>query len=514
MPRRKKIKRILVANRGEIALRIIRTCKEMGIETVSLYSSADRNAFHIVQSEYAVHLPGRTSAETYLQSGKIIDAAREMKCNAIHPGYGFLAENPDFAEACKEAKIKFIGPSPAAIQNLGNKLVAKDIMISEGIPTVPGSKSAISSIEEAKNLMREIGLPIILKAAAGGGGRGMRIVNSEEDFEKSFRSCQNEAKGAFGSDEVFIERYIENPKHIEFQILADEHGNVVHLGERDCSVQRRHQKLIEEAPSPALTPAMREEMGELARRAARAANYSNAGTVEFLLDHKGNYYFMEMNTRLQVEHPVTEEITGVDLVREQILVAMGSKLELKQENIQIRGHSFEARINAENPFRQFLPALGKLNRYFPPLGRGIRIDGAAYEGYTIPMEYDSMIAKLIVTGRDRQDALRIMRRALNEYVVTGVKTTIPFHQFVFSHREFVKGKHDTGFVERYFFGDELENITDDLPGTKENLDAAVAAALSYYLTKQKHSIGSEDSKKDFTAWELLHRREQSNYLGE
>jgi acetyl-CoA carboxylase biotin carboxylase subunit len=513
MTRKKRITRVLVANRGEIALRVIRTCREMGIESVSIYSSADRNALHIVHSEYAVHLKGRSSADSYLQIGKLIDIAREMKCDAVHPGYGFLAENPDFAAACEEAKIKFIGPSTQAIRDLGNKLVAKEIMATEEIPTVPGSAGAITSVEDALSLMRVFGMPVILKAAAGGGGRGMRIVRNEADFEKLFRACQNEARGAFGSDEVFIERYIENPKHIEFQILADEHGNVVHLGERDCSIQRRHQKLIEEAPSPALTPAMRAAMGAIACRAARAAHYTNAGTVEFLLDKKGDYYFMEMNTRLQVEHPVTEEITGIDLVRQQILVAMGEKLDLKQDDIVIRGHSFEARINAEDPFRQFLPALGRINRYIPPLGRGIRLDGCAYEGYTIPMEYDSMAAKLIATGRDRADAIAIMRRALSEFVITGVKTTIPFHQFVFAHPEFVAGKHDTGFVERYFAGEALDKKYEAVLGVKDRDDIAVASALDYYLAKQKLDLAKVEDGKDFSAWELSHRKDQTEFTG-
>lgn len=509
MAKGRKIKRILVANRGEIALRIIRTCREMGIESVAVYSTADKNALHIVHSDYAVHLPGRSSADTYLQIGKLIDIARELKCDAVHPGYGFLAENAGFASACGDAGVKFIGPSPQAIQDMGNKLVAKEVMSSCGLPTVPGSKSAVTSTEEAMALIKEIGLPVILKAAAGGGGRGMRVVTSAADFEKSFRSCQNEAKGAFGSDEVFIERYVDHPKHIEFQILADEHGNVVHLGERDCSVQRRHQKLIEEAPSPSLTPELREEIGKMACAAAQAASYANAGTVEFLLDSKGKYYFMEMNTRLQVEHPVTEEITGIDLVKQQILVAMGEKLSFKQQDIQFRGHSFEARINAEDPFRQFLPALGNINRYIPPLGRGVRLDAGTYEGYSIPMEYDSMVAKLITTGTDRLDAIARMQRALDEFIITGVKTTIPFHQFVFSHKEFIAGKHDTGFVERNFSGDAAESTK--LTSSESIKEAAVAAALGYYMSKSKVLAASANDEGKLSAWELATRRDRTNF---
>ncbi len=509
MAKKRKIKRILVANRGEIALRIIRTCKEMGIESVAVYSTADKNALHIVHSDYAVHLQGRTSAETYLQSGRLIDIARELKCDAVHPGYGFLSENAGFSAACGEAGIKFVGPSPQAIQDMGNKLVAKEVMSSCGLPTVPGSKGAVTSTEEAMAVIAEIGLPVILKAAAGGGGRGMRVVSNEADFEKAFRSCQNEAMGAFGSDEVFIERYVDHPKHIEFQILADEHGNVVHLGERDCSVQRRHQKLIEEAPSPALTPALREEIGKMACEAARAANYSNAGTVEFLLDSKGRYYFMEMNTRLQVEHPVTEEITGIDLVKQQILVAMGEKLSFGQGDVEIRGHSFEVRINAEDPFRQFLPALGNINRYIPPLGRGVRLDAGTYEGYSIPVEYDSMVAKLIATGTDRLDAIERMKRALDEFVITGVKTTIPFHQFVFSHKEFVDGKHDTGFVERNFSGDSAEATK--LIGDESVKDAAVGAALGYYMAKSRILAAAAGEDGGLSPWEAANRRDRTNF---
>ncbi|MEP0814966.1 MAG: acetyl-CoA carboxylase biotin carboxylase subunit [bacterium] len=508
----KKIKRILIANRGEIALRVIRTCREMGIESVSIYSSADRNALHIVHSNHSVHIPGRLPAETYLNINRIVGIAKDTGCDAVHPGYGFLAENAEFAKACAAAGIKFIGPSPDAIEKMGNKIVAKEIMSIREIPVIPGSAGAISDPAGAMDIAKLIGFPLILKAAAGGGGRGMRVVRNFEEFDRAFRACQSEAMGAFGSDEVFIEKLIENPKHIEFQVMGDEHGNVIHFGERDCSVQRRHQKLIEEAPSPALTPKLREEMGRVACEAARAANYSNAGTVEFLLDGTGKFYFMEMNTRLQVEHPVTEEITGTDLVREQILVASGEKLTYRQDDIEIRGHSFEARINAEDPYRQFLPAMGKIRRYIPPLGRGVRLDAGTYEGYTIPMEYDSMVAKLIATGSSRAHAIERMKRALGEFIITGIKTTIPFHQFVFSHPEFVEGRHNTAFVEKHFAGD---GISGGLPSNSDDSlkkDAAIAAALDFYLARQRvEVVQGKDSGTDY--WELASRLKFSDYRG-
>jgi acetyl-CoA carboxylase biotin carboxylase subunit len=506
-------RRILVANRGEIALRIIRTCREMGIETISIYSDPDANALHIVHSERSVRLDGDTLADTYLNVAQIIDIAKRNGADALHPGYGFLSENPELAAACAGSGIAFIGPSPQAILDLGNKVKAKEIAKSIGAPLVPGTDGPVLSEEHALEFARGAGLPLILKASAGGGGRGMRVVRKLEDLPKLLASAKNEAKSAFANDEVFIERYIEGPKHIEFQILADHHGNVVHLGERDCSIQRRHQKLIEEAPSPALTPELRERMGQVAVDLARAANYTNAGTVEFLLDKNGEFYFMEMNTRLQVEHPVTEMVTFIDLVRQQIRVAAGEPLDFTQADIQLRGWSFEVRINAEDPLRQFMPALGRLNRFIPPAGSGVRLDSCAYEGYDIPTQYDSMVGKLITYGRSRQQAIEKMRRALDEFIITGVRTTIPFHRYVFDHPDFVSGNFDTGFIEKHF-SDEQVTAQMRSPDEVENIEhIAMAAALHYYL--QKENVLESNQAVDREAgrrWSVVHRLGSTSYL--
>ena len=506
-------KRILIANRGEIAIRVIRTCREMGIESVAIFSDADANALHIVLADYAENLPGRSSAETYLNIERILDVCKKYQVDALHPGYGFLAENPDFAQACADNGIKFIGPSAHAIRELGNKVKAKEYARAAGTPTVPGTEGSLTKVEDALEFAKGAGFPLILKAAAGGGGRGMRVVRNLDELPKLFNSCQNEARGAFGSDEIFIERYVENPKHIEFQILADQHGNCIHLGERDCSVQRRHQKLIEEAPSPALTPELRAEIGATAVKLAKAANYENAGTVEFLLDQEGRYYFMEMNTRLQVEHPVTEMVTFVDLVKAQIEVAAGQELPLKQEEVQIRGWAFETRINAEDPLRNFIPALGKLNRYIAPAGGGVRLDSCAYEGFDIPSEYDSMVAKLITFGRDREIARLKMLRALDEFVLTGCKTTIPFHYFVFNHPEFISGNFDTSFVERHFSD---ESITAMLrTGAEQHVteNIAIAAALKYYMERTTLISGNAERDEELgKRWKLAHRMSSTSYL--
>jgi len=506
-------KRLLVANRGEIALRIIRTCREMGIESVALFSDADANALHIVQADFAENLPGSSPAETYLDIERIIKVCKKFKVDALHPGYGFLAENPDFAQACADNGIVFIGPSPQAIRDLGNKIKAKEIAMEAGTPVVPGTEGSLTAVEDAVAFAEQAGFPLMLKAAAGGGGRGMREVRNMEELPKLFQSCQNEAKGAFGSDEIFIERLVVNPKHIEFQILADEHGNCVHLGERDCSIQRRHQKLIEEAPSPALTPELRAEMGATAVALAKQAGYANAGTVEFLLDGDGNYFFMEMNTRLQVEHPVTEMVTFVDLVNAQIRIAAGEELWLTQDDIQIRGWAFEARINAEDPMKGFVPALGKLNRYIAPAGGGVRVDSGAYEGYVIPSEYDSMVGKLITFGRDRDKAIMKMLRALDEYVITGVKTTIPFHSYVFQHPVFTGGDFHTGFIEEHFSDEQIREMLSG-PSEHDNLEhIALAAALKYYMERTElvstnQQLDSEAAKR----WKLVHRMGSTSYL--
>jgi acetyl-CoA carboxylase biotin carboxylase subunit len=490
MPKR-KIKRLLVANRGEIALRIIRTCREMGIEPDAVYSDSDVNALHIVHAVNSFRLPGHTSAETYLNIPLIVDICKQHKIDAVHPGYGFLAENAGFAQALDDAGIIFVGPSAKCIRDFGDKLFAKKLAAQAGVDCIPGTPEPVQSLEEGLAAFREIKPPVIIKAAAGGGGRGMRVVRTEDEFAKAFRASQSESLGAFGSDKVFLEKYIEKPRHIEFQILGDSQGNVIHLGERECSVQRRHQKLLEEAPSPALSAKLRDEMGAVAVKVAKSGGYHGAGTVEFLLDAKGRYYFMEMNARLQVEHPVTEMVTNTDLVREQILIAEGHKLEIAQEDVRITGHSIEARINAEDPFSDFLPALGKLNRYLPPMGNGVRLDSSAYEGYEIPLQYDSMIGKLITHAHDRATAIAKMQRALEEFIVTGVKTTIPFHEFVMAHPDFVKGSFSTSFVDEHFTPREIEKFLAS-PGQKVSLrDAAIAAALIYHLSQVNVMAGND-----------------------
>lgn len=506
-------KRILVANRGEIAIRVIRSCREMGIESVAIYSDADANALHIVHADYAEHLRGSSAADTYLNIPAIIAACKKFNAEAVHPGYGFLAENPDFAQACQDNGIVFIGPRPQAIRDLGNKVKAKEIARNAGVPVIPGMAGAVQNAAEALDFGAGAGYPLILKAAAGGGGRGMRIVRHADELERLLHSAQSEAQSAFGNGEIFIERYLERPRHIEFQILGDEHGNVIHLFERDCSIQRRHQKLIEEAPSPALSPELRAEMGAVAVRLARAADYTNAGTVEFLLDQQGNYYFMEMNTRLQVEHTVTEMVTYVDLVRAQIFIATGQPLYLRQEDLHLRGWCIEARINAEDPLRGFVPAVGQLNRYIPPAGGGVRLDSCAYEGYTIPREYDNMVAKLITFGRDRDRAIVKMRRALAEYIVTGVRTTIPFHRFVFEHPAFASGHFDTGFIEEHFNDDKVAELIRGSGQQGVDEQVALAAALYYYLERNEVIAGNtlEDTESG-RRWALVNRVRNSNYL--
>jgi acetyl-CoA carboxylase biotin carboxylase subunit len=506
-------RRILVANRGEIAVRIIRTSREMGIESVAVFSDADSNALHPVLANFAQRLPGSAPGETYLDIEKVIAACLKWEVDAVHPGYGFLSENHRFAQACADHGIAFIGPSPQAILDLGNKVKAKELARAAGTPTVPGTDGAVSGIDEARAFCDSIGYPVMLKAAAGGGGRGMRLVRRAEDLERSLQSCQNEARGAFGSDEVFIEKYVAQPEHIEFQVLADQHGHVVHLGERDCSVQRRHQKLIEEAPSPALDPELRERMGATAVALARAADYVNAGTVEFLLDHQRNFYFMEMNTRLQVEHPVTEMVYGVDLVRWQILIAAGEHLTLQQEQLRPRGWAFEARINAEDPLKGFIPALGRLNRYIAPAGNGVRMDSCAYEGYTIPSQYDSMVAKLITYASSREAAIGKMLRALDEFIVTGIKTTIPFHRFVFDHPVFRGGSFDTGFVEQHFSDEQVKALLHSSGEKAEEEHIALAAALQYYL--ERTAMVSSNARDDDEAgrrWTVVNRLSSTTFI--
>ncbi|HEY9645513.1 MAG TPA: acetyl-CoA carboxylase biotin carboxylase subunit [Chroococcidiopsis sp.] len=440
--------KILIANRGEIALRILRTCEEMGIATVAVHSTIDRNALHVQLADEAVCIGDAPSSKSYLNIPNIIAAALTRNATAIHPGYGFLAENARFAEICADHQIAFIGPSPDSMRSMGDKSTAKDTMRRIGVPTVPGSDGLLTDDVEALAIANKIGYPVMVKATAGGGGRGMRLVRSEDELVKSFLAAQGEAEAAFGNPGVYLEKFIERPRHIEFQILADSHGNVVHLGERDCSIQRRNQKLLEEAPSPALSQDLREKMGAAAVKAAQSINYVGAGTIEFLLDSSGHFYFMEMNTRIQVEHPVTEMITGLDLIAEQIRIAQGEPLRFTQEQVQLRGHAIECRVNAEDPDQNFRPHPGRISAYLPPGGPGVRMDSHVYTDYEIPPYYDSLIGKLIVWGPDRPAALRRMRRALRECAITGLPTTIGFHQRVLETKEFQEGLVYTNFVEQ------------------------------------------------------------------
>jgi len=441
-------KKILIANRGEIALRIIRTCKEMGIKTVAVYSTADEDSLHVKFADEAVCIGPPSGKESYLKVQSILAAAEITNAEAIHPGYGFLAENAEFSRICGEHEIKFIGPSPEMIQKMGDKATAKATMIASNVPVVPGSDGVIDNYEDALEVAKSTGYPLIIKASAGGGGRGMRVVESEEKFKQSFDTCRNEALTVFGNADVYIEKFVLKPRHIEIQILGDQHGNVIHLGERECSLQRRHQKLLEEAPSPVMTEELRERMGTAAVKAGKAINYEGAGTIEFLVDKDHNFYFMEMNTRIQVEHPVTEEITYVDLVKEQIRVAYGEKIDLSP--LKIRGHSIECRINAEDPEYNFRPTPGKLSVFNIPGGHSTRVDTHAYSGYTIPPHYDSMIAKLIVSAPTREEAIKRMRRALEEFIVEGVKTTIPYHLQLMDDEGFQTGQFDTKYLENSF----------------------------------------------------------------
>jgi len=447
--------KILIANRGEIALRIIRACREMGIQTVAVFSTADQNSLHVRFADEAVCIGPARSSESYLNIPAIISAAEVTDVDAIHPGYGFLAENAHFAEICESCHINFIGPSPETIRLMGDKVQARETMRATGVPLTPGGQGVVKSQEQAIEIAKKIKYPVIIKATAGGGGKGMRVCHNDVTLTGSFVMAQKEAEANFGNPDVYIEKYITDPRHVEFQILADKHGNVIHLGERDCSIQRRHQKLIEEAPSPALDETLRRKMGEAAIKAARACNYHGVGTIEFLLDASGDFYFMEMNTRIQVEHPVTEMVTGIDLIKEQIKVAAGEKLTIRQEDVQITGAAIECRINAEDPRNNFMPCPGTIEELNLPGGRGVRIDTHIYPGYRISPFYDSMVAKLIVHGADRQEAIRIMRRALEEFFVSPVKTTIDLHLDILSHPLFIKGDFSTHFIEKHM-KNELE----------------------------------------------------------
>ena len=441
--------KILIANRGEIALRIVRACRELGIKTLAVYSEADVQSLHVQLADEAICIGGPKSSESYMRAERIISAAEIADVDAIHPGYGFLSENAKFAEQCESCNIKFIGPKAQSIKIMGDKAVARDTVRKAGVPTVPGSDGPVDSEAAAVKIARKIGYPIIVKAVAGGGGRGMRIAHNDVSFAKEYHIARAEAEKAFGDGSVYIEKYIQAPRHIEFQILADSHGKVLHLGERDCSVQRRHQKLIEESPSPFLTSDLRKRMGKAAVRAAESAEYESAGTIEFIVDSHGEFYFIEMNTRIQVEHPVTEEVTGIDLIKEQIRIAAGEKLNLDQKDIEYRGHAIECRINAEDPARNFTPSPGTIGLYYAPGGHGVRVDSHIYSGYTIPPYYDSLIGKLIAHGDNRKMALERMYRALSEYLIRGIKTTIPLHKAILSDPVFIAGKATTAYLEEF-----------------------------------------------------------------
>ena len=442
--------KILIANRGEIAVRIIRACKEMNIKTVAVYSEIDKDSLHTRLADEAICIGPAPSNKSYLSFKNIIEAANITGSDSIHPGFGFLSENSQFARICKESNIKFIGPSYKVIELMGNKSNAKELMKKAGVPTVPGSEGSIKGIKDAFEVAKKIGYPVMLKAAAGGGGKGIRIVNNERELESNYNIVKQEAKISFNDDEIYMEKFIENPRHVEIQILADEHGNVIHLGERDCTVQRRHQKVVEETPSTAIDEKLRNKMGEAAIKAAKAAGYTSCGTIEFLVDKHKNFYFMEMNTRIQVEHPITEERTGIDIVKNQIKIAAGEELKIKQKEIEFKGHAIECRINAENPGKNFRPCPGTITGLNLPGGKGIRIDSAIYEGYTIPPTYDSMIAKIIAYGANRNEAISKMKRALEETVIEGIDTNIDFLLEIIKNKNFIRGDYDTSFIEVNF----------------------------------------------------------------
>ncbi len=473
------MKKILVANRGEIALRVMKTARKMGIKTLAVFSTADRNAPHVKYADEAVYIGEAPSNQSYLMGSKIIQVAKKYQVDAIHPGYGFLSENADFAEEAEKNGITFIGPGSKAIRVMGSKLAAKDAVKAYDIPMVPGIDEAITDVEKAKGIAREIGFPILIKASAGGGGKGMRVVEKESDLADQMKRAISEAESAFGDGSVFIEKYVGSPRHIEIQVLADKHGNFVHLFERECSIQRRHQKVVEEAPSVVLDEKLRNEMGAAAIKVAQACDYVGAGTVEFLMDENKKFYFLEMNTRLQVEHPVTELITGIDLVEQQIKVARGETLAFGQEDLKIKGHALELRVYAEDPMEDFMPSVGTLERYRTPKGEGIRMDDGFEEGMEVPIYYDPMLAKLITYGKTREEAIQLMISAIDQYEVQGVQTTLPFGKFVFEHEAFRSGNFDTHFVKNYYSAEKLS------ARTEEEAKLAGLIALKQYLKDQQ-----------------------------
>lgn len=489
------IKKLLVANRGEIAIRVMRTCREMGIKTVAVYSDADRNALHVRYADEAFRLGPPASKDSYLLWDKIIEICKENNVDAVHPGYGFLSERSEFASKLAEAGIIFVGPSAASMDLMGSKIASKQAVAEFGVPLVPGLKEAIKDIEDAKKVATEIGFPVLIKASAGGGGKGMRIVNNVEEFESQMNMAQSEALSSFGDDSVFIEKYVAAPRHIEIQLMADNHGNVCYLFERECSIQRRHQKLVEEAPSAVLTEELRRKMGEAAVNVAKAAKYSGAGTVEFLLDEKLNFYFLEMNTRLQVEHPVTELITGLDLVKEQIRVAEGYPLSFTQDDLKINGHAIELRVCAEDPLNNFLPDIGTLSTYRVPMGPGVRVDDCMEEGMEIPIYYDNMIAKLIVWAENRDLAIAKMKRAITEYQISGVANTLQFGYWVMENENFINGQFDTKFIDNHF-KPELLTLPKD-----ESLEEALSVLVAHlHQSNGNSSVAAQQAKEESSLW--------------
>lgn len=492
-------KKILVANRGEIAVRVMRACREMDIQSVAVYSDADRQALHVQYADEAFHIGPATSTKSYLRIDRIMDAAQRSDAEAIHPGYGFLSENPEFARACAEAKIVFIGPSAAAMELMGSKTAARRIVRKSGLPVVPGTDQNCENLEEARRLASALGYPVMLKAVAGGGGMGLRLVSGDRELEPALRTARSEAQNAFNDPSIYIEKYLERPRHIEIQIVADLHGNLIHLGERECSLQRRHQKVIEESPSPFVDEALRSRMGKAAITIGKLAGYTNAGTVEFLVDQDRNFYFLEMNTRLQVEHPVTESVTGIDLVKEQIRIAGGEELRWKQETIHRRGHALECRIYAEDPENNFFPSPGRIERLRVPMGPGVRDDSGVFEGWTVPVEYDPLLSKLVTWGTDREEALSRMRRALGEYEVAGIKTNLPFFRRMMNHPNFIHGDFDTGFIDRLLKDADALTLTE-----KPAPDSLLAATLGAIL-EARHRVTVPDNH-DASAWKLAGRR--------
>ena len=494
----KMFKKILVANRGEIAVRVLRTCREMDITSVTVYSDADQSAFHTRYADEAYHIGRAPATESYLRIDRIIEVAKRAKVEAIHPGYGFLAENTDFAEACEASRIVFIGPTSKAIRLLGDKIISKKTMSDVGIPVIPGSGGAVADESEAQIMAQQIGFPVLIKAAGGGGGKGMRVVREMRELTGALKQAISEAQSAFGNPTVFIEKFLEAPRHIEFQILADNHGNVIHLFERECSVQRRHQKLIEESPSAIMDLDLRAKMGQAAVQAVKTSNYTNAGTVEFMVDKNRNFYFLEMNTRLQVEHPVTELITGIDIVKEQFKIAAGQQLSLKQEETKMNGAAIECRISAEDPQNNFVPSTGRIVEIVEPGGPGIRLDSGVYEGFEVPIYYDPLIAKLLVWAPSREEAISRTKRALKEYTIRGIKTSIPFHILVMNTPEFVKGEYDTTFIDK---------VLGKVVYKKEYHEVvAIAAAIGKIIKEKQVVVGKPSGRKLSSSWKMYGRK--------